>query len=389
MAAIGELLAATPLELRFQLRAVAGTNLLHQVVDVLGEEGQETGETYRGKGLTEEQSLISCMLELVERRSARLYGDETLVRASYRDVRRRACNPRRFVLAEDSSYSPAVPVEWIWGHSLTRDEAVLVPAGMVFLPYFAATPAQQVLAVTDSNGLASGNCLEEAILHALLEVVERDARLIMEYNRLIMPDVPLEADGTGPFAEVLRELQAGHLQWWVKDITNDLGIPSFSVFLRGTYEGEESVSCSSGTHLDPEVALARALTEAIQLYPRCAHYEDWIAGPMDHHYLPAAPSAPRQPWQSLPCDDLREALEACVQALAQVGAEVIAVDLTRPELGFATARVCVSALQPILMPSSRRISERLLTVPVTMGYRAHPLRSDEIVPRHLCGFSMR
>ena len=38
--------------------------------------------------------------------------------------------------------------------------------------------------MSDSNGLASGNNMEEAILHGLLEIIERDQVFISEYNRL-------------------------------------------------------------------------------------------------------------------------------------------------------------------------------------------------------------
>jgi ribosomal protein S12 methylthiotransferase accessory factor len=38
-----------------------------------------------------------------------------------------------------------------------------------------------------SNGVAAGTCLEEAILQALLELVERDAAAVWWYNRIPTP----------------------------------------------------------------------------------------------------------------------------------------------------------------------------------------------------------
>jgi len=49
---------------------------------------------------------------------------------------------------------------------------------------------------SNTNGLASGNTIEEAILHGLLEVIERDSLSIAEYTRNPGKEIALtEKDG--------------------------------------------------------------------------------------------------------------------------------------------------------------------------------------------------
>lgn len=383
---IDELLLSTSLALRFQRQWIPGSPFLHQAVFYRPSDSAEAEEVYHGKGLSEDQCLISATLEFIERFCARALGDETLIKASYHDVEDHARDPVEFILPVDTCYSPDLPIDWMWGCSLTREEPVMVPANLVFCPYVADTPEEQISS-SDSNGLAAGNCIEEAILHGLLEVIERDARVIMEYNRLVMPDVSSDPSGNDPVSEVLKVLDRIGIQCWIKDITSDLPIPSFGVLLRGVYEGKETFSHASGTHLDPEVALVRALTEAIQGYPRCANYDTWLSsGPIDYLHEPFGEAARARPDGGFECDDLKQAIENCVDVLRGCGAEVIVVDLSRPEMKFPVVRVCVTNLQPIILPYAPRFSTRLFEVPVLMGYRDRALRPEEIVLRELCGY---
>ena len=56
----------------------------------------------------------------------------------------------------------------------------MVPAQLVLSRYSAKPPSINVFPYSHTNGLASGNVLEEAICHALCEVIERDAASIAD-----------------------------------------------------------------------------------------------------------------------------------------------------------------------------------------------------------------
>ena len=51
---------------------------------------------------------------------------------------------------------------------------VLVPAQLALSKYSAKPPAMCAFPYSHTNGLASGNVIEEAACHALCEVIERD-----------------------------------------------------------------------------------------------------------------------------------------------------------------------------------------------------------------------
>ena len=74
-----------------------------------------------------------------------------------------------------------------------NDEEMLVPASAVFHPLPLQLPPSHdhaPLFRTNTNGLASGNKLEEVIFHGLSEVIERDAceKILRIAKSLYFPD---------------------------------------------------------------------------------------------------------------------------------------------------------------------------------------------------------
>jgi ribosomal protein S12 methylthiotransferase accessory factor len=66
--------------------------------------------------------------------------------------------------------------------------------------------------------MASGNCVEEALLHALCEVIERDAWSLAEVAPGCIPD--LVYDGDDPLiSQMLQLFSDAHVAISMKDIT--------------------------------------------------------------------------------------------------------------------------------------------------------------------------
>ena len=89
-----------------------------------------------------------------------------------------AVNPEDLILPEDTDTGHVLP--WVEGWDIANDKPVLVPAQAVFHPL--PRNFRQIFR-TSTNGLASGNTREEAIFHALCEVIERDAWSLVEACR--------------------------------------------------------------------------------------------------------------------------------------------------------------------------------------------------------------
>ena len=79
------------------------------------------------------------------------------------------------------------PIDFLTGFDLLNNEEVFVPAGLAYYRYFPKHPAVSVFQCSHTNGLASGNVLEEAICHALCEVIERDAVSIADLCASCIP----------------------------------------------------------------------------------------------------------------------------------------------------------------------------------------------------------
>lgn len=137
---------------------------------------------------------------------------------------------------------------------------VLMPAELVFLPYEAAGPAP-VFGWT-SNGLASGNSLDEATLHALLEVLERDAMAMNrahDASRLV-----LQATWPEPWRTRAAQWAQRGVHLAVRQLPNVLGLPAFEALLHEPDSTDVNLAHGAGLHLQPQVALARAVCEAAQ-----------------------------------------------------------------------------------------------------------------------------
>lgn len=235
----------------------------------------------------------------------------------------------------------------------------LVPRGAVTLDC-TFDPTSPPIFDVSSNGLASGNERHEAAAHALCEVIERDAearwRQTGADRRVVLDTITAPATRT-----LLARLRRAGSRVAVWDLTSDVGVPVYGACLiedpaepswrgLGVYQG-------FGCHLDPEVAVSRALTEAVQTRLT------YIAGSRDdffpHDYAHASdPDAVAGAWAQLtsPPDeavDLRVAprgatatfegdVATLVNALADAGAtQVVLVDLSRPELGVPVVKALV------------------------------------------------
>jgi len=101
------------------------------------------------------------MMEGIERYSGEMDDRETVVgRYSEVSAEMTAINPADLVLPPRV---PAdIPVPWVLGYDIVQEEEVLVPAHAVYHP-LPVTCGR--LFRTNTNGLASGNTLEEATFH--------------------------------------------------------------------------------------------------------------------------------------------------------------------------------------------------------------------------------
>jgi len=149
----------------------------------------------------------------------------------------------------------------IEAEDILRRQKVLVPAELVFIPY-PENPGQQLFGES-SSGLASGNELVEASVHAVCELMERDTQA---FNHLYDRSRLVNLDSCSAEAKALvNKISGSGLSLAVRHTENCFGLACFQAFImEESSQAPISVATGSGLHPIKEIALIRAICEAAQ-----------------------------------------------------------------------------------------------------------------------------
>jgi YcaO-like protein with predicted kinase domain len=219
-----------------------------------------------GKGLTWAAAMTSATMEAIERFVAET---EPLVdeRGTIAEVADRLpIAADRFPMLRHASISQDRKYAWTRTQDLMTDRPFLVPADLVHLPVRAAAVPFAHPWAASSNGLASGNHLPEAVCAGLYEAIERDATWCWQYafGNGAQPRIVDRATIAGPaISGLLVALDRAGVDAQIMWCPTDVGVPTCLAYIvdrkpgLGTYKGY-------GCHLDPEIAMIRAVTEAVQ-----------------------------------------------------------------------------------------------------------------------------
>lgn len=172
------------------------------------------------------------------------------------------CDPiLEFAPKFDCRADPERPLFLARAEDVENGAAGWVPAELAFNP-----PPPEIdtpLYGSSSNGLASGNSVLEASIHALYELIERDIWSIeFVRNRAACVD----NDGLPRHIHKIIEAAAHNgLRLVVRYVPNDYGIPFFAAFLFDPNKLESRFFNGGwGCHHERGIALTRAVTEAAQ-----------------------------------------------------------------------------------------------------------------------------
>ncbi len=361
-----------------------------------------------GKGKTDSQSRASGFCEAVERYSGIYQGDEPRKQATFVELGELAINPEACLCISNSQYAnrdeinqnrqaahnwipqrfdPNQSIDWTPVWSLTEQRHKYLPTAFCYYNY--PMPNGQRFCKADSNGNAAGNTLEEAILQGFLELVERDSVALWWYNRLRRPAVELSSFDEPYFWELQQFYMENNRELWVLDLTADLGIPAFAGVSRRMVEDSQRLILGFGAHLDPTIAILRALTEVSQLGLELDKLPDeqldgdaklWLLeATLDNQpYLVPEQAQPMKRIQDYPKrwgDDICEDVITCVDIVREAGLEPLVLDQTRPDIGLNVVKVIVPGMRHFW---SRFGPGRLYDVPIRLGWRESPTPEAEM-----------
>ncbi len=336
-----------------------------------------------GSGFTQEEARVRAYGEAAERYCAASYDERDLLFGSYRDLGDAAVSPDTFALYTPEQYEwpgfeyrPFVeesPVNWVQGYSLTHQRPVLIPAAFVYLPYW-PIGGETPIGWLPSTGLACGTSYVEAALRGLLEVIERDAIMIMWLLQTARQRIDPATSPNERVKSFTEASENGIIQ--VFDLTTDVPVPTRFALLTDMYRGRSLVGCGAAADWDASAAVEKAVREAlvvrravekiIRTYPPRNYgtgYER-VRGLDDHmnlytnpemgaalEFLTSMNGTPEGTSDSpMAGRESQEQLNACLRALEERGLEAIGVDVTRPEVadsGLCAVRVIVPGMIPL------------------------------------------
>jgi ribosomal protein S12 methylthiotransferase accessory factor len=351
-------------------------------------------------------------------------GKRTVVHDSYRNLADQALNPLTVGVHAKEQYArpdfpfkpfdPDRPIHWVWGYSFMQERPILVPE---LLAYYSLNYGDGFVYET-SNGCALGGSLEEAIFYGILEVVERDSFLMTWYAQLPLPRLdPGSVDDRELHLMIERAKAVGGYDLYFYNATMENGIPSVWALAKNRKETGVNLICAAGAHPDPVRAVKGAIHELVDMMLTIddkfeayrEKYERMLDDPFlvqemeDHSMLYGLPQAEKRldflldedrPLRTFDEEfkrkersaDLTDDLKDLLQAFRRVNLDVIVVDQTTPEMR-RNSLYCVKVLIPGMLPMTfgyhlTRLEglERVLRVPMELGYAKQPLTREQLNP---------
>ncbi|MBI4818712.1 MAG: TOMM precursor leader peptide-binding protein [Deltaproteobacteria bacterium] len=368
-----------------------------------------------GCGRSADAAKMGALAEAIERYSGIWTGVEKTIVSSFLDLGSDAIHPRDILLYSRAQYerraitNPAaisnqqvvpdpvpddLPISWTPAWSMTHHRFVHLPTSHCFYGF-----REQVLkSISDSNGDAAGNSLEEAILQGFYELVERDAVALWWHNRVRRPLVDADSFGNTVWDETKRHYRdVLDRELHVLDVTTDLGVAAFVVVSHRRNPKYPDITLGFAAHFDPETALLRALGNANQYLPGVSllnadgstryRYLDkealaWFRSASydsQPYLLPDARVAPRSAtdFANQAAPDIAVDLSKAIAIVRGLGLEMIVVDHTRPDIGMPVVKVVIPGLRHFW----RRLGPgRLYETPVKLGWLEAPRAEVDMNP---------
>jgi ribosomal protein S12 methylthiotransferase accessory factor len=293
-----------------------------------------------GKGGTPDQAEASAVMELAERFSffSFVKNQKNFFTDQYANVKEKAISFKKIAQSvhdesEDLPVSRKIferlPLKWTWGYNLTREKELLIPFDWFF-------------AINEFNGPSAGNCVEEALIQGICEIVERHTSSIVSQNKLKVAAIRPESVTDPLVLEMFRKYSKAGVNLYLSDFSLDTGIPTVGVMAYDpvTFPELSEIVWTAGTAPDPQKALSRALTEVAQLagdfntganyvasgLPKYTRLEDaqFIINPAKKVDISDLPD--------LSDENIKTEILNCVSALARNNMEILLINTMHPQL---------------------------------------------------------
>lgn len=339
-----------------------------------------------GKGITEELATVSAYGELIERFSGSMENNLSI--APFRKVYGQLAK----LLEKVSCYKYVKGYRWVHQDCLTNSikaEDILknhsfLPAQFEYLKYHSElmrhwipaysfvqekevyVPILFVNWISSTNGLASGNTIEEAIIHGTCEIFERYALITSLSTDETFPNVKLDTINDPTIQRILNYFEENRIKAVVKDLSSltKHRIPTYSLVTFNTnlplqHAGFNSVK--AGSSFNSIDALTRCFTERMQgtnfdLEAKQSNMDV----PKEERFMPLffkgiCPFSLEDyvkgdsvDFRNQKTDGTLEEVNQCIKLSKEYNTDLIFVDHTHPVFEFPTARIIMPGLSDFI-----------------------------------------
>jgi ribosomal protein S12 methylthiotransferase accessory factor len=295
-----------------------------------------------GKGGTPPQAEASAVMELAERFSFFSFATnpDNFFIDKYTNVKNDAI---AFEMIAQSVHDESgdlmlsrkifenLPLKWTHGYNLTQEKELLIPFDWFF-------------SINEFNGPSAGNCVEEALIQGICEIVERHTSSIISHNRLKVPAIRPQSVSDPLVVEMLEKYKNAGINLFISDFSLDTGIPTVGVLAHdpATFPHLSEIVWTAGTTPDPQKALSRALTEVAQLAGDFNTGSNYVASGLPKFNTIEEADFVINPGKELDIDNLpyladnnlKTEIFNCLSALAENDMEVLAINTMHSQLAI-------------------------------------------------------
>lgn len=250
---------------------ITGLDSIGLPVAVAIRPGSRSNITFQGKGLERSSAKVSAIMESIETYCAERINGPLLWASvvEMRKVGRNVVDIENLTFRQGARFSMETRILWFEGRQLIGGESCWLPFECVHTNFTLPAPAGSGHFVASTNGLASGNDKREAIVHALCELIERDAQVLFSLDpaRLDSRRLNVASIDEPDAVSILAGIDSKGFVVAVWDLTSDIGIAVFKCHIMERQGGPGLMPLPAeghGCHPDKGIALLRAILEAIQ-----------------------------------------------------------------------------------------------------------------------------
>lgn len=220
----------------------------------------------QGKGITNAQAAISGLMEALEGWASERIASDRTWQADISDLNEDGLWDH--LLPETSLLGNCGRLSWIGGWDLLSERPQAVPLGLTDTNYIIPSEYPIWLA-RDTTGLAAGTSLQQAIAHALFEILERHSRCLAMQTPHFFDRFQVDAGTvrTGVAGDIMRSLTIKQFAVGVWAIPSDHALPVYWCHIMEDFRQAPLAPLpASGFGCDrtDDNALVKALLEACQ-----------------------------------------------------------------------------------------------------------------------------